>query len=328
MRVRREGAPGGAPLKRPRALDAARSMRATGTVLVGDISNTLTTAGRSARLALAASCFTSCSDSPSQHRRAGARRVAARRRVGHSAHGGGRRHGPDDEPAPIEFSVVAHAPVLGLAGAVRRDCAERSRRARWRSISASRPRRSSSCAPGAGRFATCSRRSASGPTRGASPPAIPVQYLAELGYLRPGMLVVHGVHLDRPGTRAAAPGRRRRRDLSAQQRVGRRRAAAPLAFLRRRCAGGHRHRQPGVDVDAQPVRRAGGDAADRARGRRRLAARERDARRRAGARLRARLRHDRAGEARGARRRRRAARDHRCGRIPGQRRAGVRSSAP
>src|SRR5207302_3498115 len=43
MRVRKEGAPGGAGAERDALQRAAASMRDTGTVLVGDISNTLAT---------------------------------------------------------------------------------------------------------------------------------------------------------------------------------------------------------------------------------------------------------------------------------------------
>ena len=78
----------------------------------------------------------------------------------------------------------------------------------------------------------CSKSSASGPTPGARPTCDPVEYLADVGYLQPGMLVVHGVHLTDDALERLRQRRRGRRHVSAEQRLGRRRAAAAVAFLR------------------------------------------------------------------------------------------------
>src|SRR5262245_35488361 len=109
MRVRRAGAPGGAVTEAAAVLDAARSMRATGTVLVGDVSNTMTTVGALREADLGGVIF---------HELIGFSAVApatlvrdAWRRVDEwderlaAAAGGG-----DPGPARIAFSVVAHAP--------------------------------------------------------------------------------------------------------------------------------------------------------------------------------------------------------------------------
>ena len=170
----------------------------------------------------------------------------------------------------------------------------------------------------------CSRRSACGPTRGRVPACDPVEYLTDLGYLQPGTLVVARRAPDRRWARAAAAREGGDRDLSAQQSVGRRRPAA-----------GRRTSTPrGVPVAIGTDSLASAPTLnlfDELAELRRLApevsaAMLLESATRVGAEalgLRARLRDDRARQARradrgGPARRRR----ERCGRISGQRRAG------
>ena len=297
---------------------AARRCATTGTVLVGDISNTLHHAARAAR--------------------GRARRRRVHELLGFNAVDPARRWfatrgervdalEPMPPAEPRSSSRRRARAVLGVAGAVRGD-----RRA------APAPRRSSMHlgeSPEEIEFLRTGR----GPirddargarrldrTRGARPTCDPGEVRRPTSATsQPGMLVVHGVHLTDDGLERL------------------RRAGAVLVTCPRsnrwvgaglpRLSHFYAARLPvaiGTDslasvADAEPVRRAGGDAADRARRRGGDAARQRDARR---APRRSASARDfgtiAPGKRRGARRRRRAGRRARCGRIPGQRRAGRR----
>ena len=177
--------------------DAMRARRrgrcaATGTVLVGDISNTLHTPPALARRRhSAASSSTSCSDSTSPIR---SRRWCARpwrtRRV---------RRARASRPATRASRSRASSRTRRIRR--RRRCSPRSRadarRRRCRFTSASRPRRSSSCARAAGRSATLLEELGVWTGAGSAPGCDPVEYLHRLGYLQPGLLAVHAVHLTR-----------------------------------------------------------------------------------------------------------------------------------
>ena len=164
------------------AREAAADLLASGTVLVGDISNTLMTAplltggdGLSGVLFHELIGF----NAPDPDVRVAAAWTAieatrARRRV-HE-----RRR--------------ARA-VLGVAGDVQGHRRRAARARRWRCTSASREPRSSFCARAAGRFASCSKEFGVWDPRWKAPKCDPVEYLDRLGYLVPGTLVVHGTHL-------------------------------------------------------------------------------------------------------------------------------------
>ena len=195
MRVRRDGAPGGAAAEGDAVIAAARSMRATGTVLVGDISNTLTTAGALREADLGGVVFHELIGfsvaTPADLVRDAWRRVDewdARLTTAAAAARG------DTTSAPIGFSVVAHAPY-SVSPALFGEIA-----------------RSARTAPLAVHLGESSEeveflRTGRGPIRDMLealgiwtdawrvPACDPVQYLAEVGYLRPGVIVVHAVHL-------------------------------------------------------------------------------------------------------------------------------------
>ena len=121
-RVRAAGPAGGEDRSAERDARAPRAaMRATGTVLVGDISNTLIDAARSSRApGSAASSFTSCSASASSDPDALVRDAWRARR---------RRPQPAMPPPRDLVSRRRARAVFGVAGAVRGDRAQRRRRA-------------------------------------------------------------------------------------------------------------------------------------------------------------------------------------------------------
>ena len=139
-----------------------------------------------------------------------------------------------------------------------RDRAPASRAARSSAfISASRPRRSSSSGPAAGRGASCSKTLGAWNPAWQPPGCDPVEYLARLGYLQRGVLAVHGVQLtddelarlrDAGAIVVTCPrsnawvGRRRAAESSRFYASGVRWRSAPTASRRRR---------------PEPVRRAG-----------------------------------------------------------------------
>ena len=214
---------------------AAIGMRDTGTVLVGDISNTLTTAGAFAAAGLGGVVF---------HELLGFNAVdpAAMVRDAWAAVDavGFRR------PGRRVVRRRARA-VLDVPAARRRDRAPPPRRPRWRFIWANRRRRSSSSArPRAvSRSARGARRL---DRRGSRRDCDPVEYSAPPRLPAARHCWPSTACISRRRAGPAGRGWRGRRHLSAQQRLGRRRPAARVAFLRRGPGGGDRHRQPGVDA--------------------------------------------------------------------------------
>ena len=196
------GAPAATPRRRsPRRAQAAARCARRGTVLVGDISNTLDDA--------AASCAAAGLGGVVFHELLGFNAPIPARLVREAwARVGEARPRGLSTPNPARRSRRhrrrARA-VLRVAGAVHARSPARGATRRCRSISASRRRRSSSCGPGRGPI----RADARGARRldrrvDARRPAIRSSTSTELGYLQPGMLVVHGVHLTDDGARAAA----------------------------------------------------------------------------------------------------------------------------
>ena len=305
--------------RRRRLREAAATLRATGTVLVGDISNTLITPRSCAESGLGGVVFHEL------HRvqcRRSCRRWFAMRGLRDQ-----RARLPRSsrtEPA-IQFSVVAHAPY-SVSPALFRDIVESSehraavdssgRVGRGGRVSADRA---------ADRFARRSRSSASGPDAWSRAGVDPVRYLADARLPAAGHARRARRAPDR--RRAGSPARSGRGagHVSAQQPVGRRRAAAAGAFLWRRALPVAIGTDSLASVaDAESVRRTGGDAADGAR--RSRPATLLDSATRAGAEAlglrRATTARSRRGSGRGLVGRGRAGRRARCGRISGRRRAG------
>ena len=207
----------------------------------------------------------------------------------------------------------------------RRRCSRRSRAelassgARSACTSASRPRRSSSCAPAAGHGARCSTSSARGTRTGRSPACGPVEYLRAIGLLTDACWRCTASSSRTSSCRGCAAAGA---TLVTCPRSNRWTGAAipPVdAILRVRRPRRGRHRQPGERRRPERVRGAGGDPATRADVPARTLLDSATRTGADGARLRGRLRHDRAGQAGRADRGARPGRCGRCGRISGER---------
>lgn len=200
VQVRRAGPRGGAAVERQAANEAARSLSDAGTVLVGDVSNALTTYECLSDAGLGGVIFHEILGFAASNASHAVRQAWDRVRVAEAAlaeRRGTRDTGNPPSPA-LEFAVVAHAPY---------------------SVSAelfSEIARSARGTPLAVHLAESAEeveflRTGRGPIRLALeefgawtddwrvPECDPVQYLAEMGYLQPGVLIVHGVHLTDDG---------------------------------------------------------------------------------------------------------------------------------
>jgi cytosine/adenosine deaminase-related metal-dependent hydrolase len=179
LAVRRKGPDGGAAEVHEAMTRAAAAMRATGTVLVGDISNSLA--------------------SPEVLIDAGIEGVVFHELLGFSEPdpAGAVRdaiHRVNALPGPLRYAVVAHAPY-SVSPALFREIAHRQ------------PDAVLSIHLGESHEEMEFLRSGTGPIRRMletlglwtgvwrAPACDPVQYVGDLGYLREGVLVVHGVHL-------------------------------------------------------------------------------------------------------------------------------------
>jgi hypothetical protein len=310
LRVRREGAPGGESAVIESMARAAVAMRAAGTALVGDISNTLLSPPVLAEAGLDGVVF---------HELLGFNVVSPAAMVQQAK----ARLSDVRVSGDVRLSVVAHAPYSGVARALRRDCESR-RRAALSVHLAESSEEIEFLRTGKGPIRSMLETIGVWTGEWTVPNCGPVEYLSRVGYLRQGTLVVHGVHLTDDGLdqlRNAAPCWSRVRAAMSGWAPGRR----ALAFLFVRRADRHWHRQSGVGGVAEPVRRDGGDAPDCARGVGRRHPGQRHAAGRDGARLRRRLRHVGARQARGDRGRGRAGLLARCGRISGRWRARGRN---
>lgn len=189
IRVRRAGPPHGLDYELGKAREALAAMRATGTVLAGDVSNTLMTPRLLAEARVGGVVFYELIGF-NHVDPAGAVRDAWARIAGEEA--------AWTSNPPVRCSVVAHAPysvspglfteILGHAGAAPLSIhlAESSEEVEF-------------------------LRTGRGPIRKVLealgvwtetwdvPGCDPVEYIAALGYLRRGVLVVHGVHLTEAG---------------------------------------------------------------------------------------------------------------------------------
>ncbi|HUF47825.1 MAG TPA: amidohydrolase family protein [Vicinamibacterales bacterium] len=188
LRVRRAGVPDGRAGEIRAAHEALAAMRATGTVLVGDVSNTLVT--------------------PSLIRDAGLGGVVFHELLGFTAaeparvvrEAWARVHAleaslpADADGVPLALSVVAHAPY-SVSPELFRQIAHAKEDAPLAVHLGESPEEIEFLRTGRGPMRDA-LESIGVSTEGWPVPACdPVRYMADLGYLQPGMLAVHGVHL-------------------------------------------------------------------------------------------------------------------------------------
>lgn len=205
--ARRAGPPGGAPAIVEAMARAAVAMHATGTVLAGDVSNTLASPPALAEADLGGVVFHELIgfdpvDPAQQVRDAWDRvaRVSAALQHPEPRTSEPRNLGTPEPRHPLSFSVVAHAPY-SVAPSLFAEIVRRG---------------ASASAPLSIHLAESVEeveflRTGTGPIRemlealgvwtGAwrAPGSDPVRYLSDLGYLKPGVLIVHGVHLTDAG---------------------------------------------------------------------------------------------------------------------------------
>lgn len=186
MRVRRAGAPGGAQAEARTARATAARMRATGTVLVGDISNTLLSVRALAEAGLGGVVFHELlgfrvTDAAPFVNQATARAAEAERAVA-------------DARPPIRVTLAAHAPY-SVSPALFREIAARSADGPLAVHVGESPEEIEFLRTGRGPIRRMLDDLGVYDNAWAPPQVGPVDYLASVGYLRAGMLAVHGVHL-------------------------------------------------------------------------------------------------------------------------------------
>jgi len=192
MRLRRAGPPGGEPEVIAAMARAALAMHASGTVLVGDVSNTLLSAQILADTHLRGVVFHELIGfnvaDPALQVRDAWDRIAAVERALYPQPG-------SVNPRPeIAFNVVAHAPY-SVSPAL---FAEILRRTRPEPLSihlGESPEEVEFLRSGTGPIRDMLVTLGVWPEDWATPGCDPVSYVAGLGYMRAGTLIVHGVHL-------------------------------------------------------------------------------------------------------------------------------------
>ena len=187
--LRRAGVPGGPSTERAAAREAAATLRATGTVLVGDITNTLITPDILREFGLGGVVFYellgfNAADPVRMVRDAWARADAL------NAH-------PPTEPA-IQVSVVPHAPY-SVSPALFKAIINRPGSAPRAIHLAESVEEVEFLRTGRGPIRTALEDLGVWSGDWSAPGVDPVRYVADLGYLSPGTLVVHGVHLTDDG---------------------------------------------------------------------------------------------------------------------------------
>jgi cytosine/adenosine deaminase-related metal-dependent hydrolase len=163
---------------------AAESMRAAGTVLAGEVTNTLETPASLVGAGMAGVVFHeligfNAVDPAGEVREAWARVEDHAARVGLSN---------------LEFSVVAHAPY-SVSPALFIEIARRRRGTRLSVHLAESPEEIEFLRTGRGPFRDLLQDLGVWSGRWQAPRCGPVEYLSTLGYLQPGLVVVHGVYL-------------------------------------------------------------------------------------------------------------------------------------
>lgn len=189
VRLRRAGVPGGPDVERAAAREAAAALRATGTVLVGDITNTLITPAILREFGLGGVVFYELlgfnAADPVRMVRDAWTRVDAL--AAHSSSG-----------LPIHLSVVPHAPY-SVSPALFRAIADRSGNAPRAIHLAESAEEVEFLRTGRGPIRASLEELGVWADDWSAPGVDPVRYVADLGYLSAGTLVVHGVHLTDDG---------------------------------------------------------------------------------------------------------------------------------
>jgi aminodeoxyfutalosine deaminase len=197
--VRRSGAPGGARAERRAAAEAAASVRATGTVLVGDVSNTLMTPDLVRDAGLGGVVFHEVlgfrpSDPAAIVRDAWDRVRVVEARLG----SGATSDTAGNWRPPISCSVVAHAPY-SVSPALFEAVARARGRAPLTVHLGESPEEIEFLRTGRGPMRDLLETLGAWTDDWEPPGFDPVEYLAAVGYLRRGVLVVHGVYLPDSG---------------------------------------------------------------------------------------------------------------------------------
>jgi cytosine/adenosine deaminase-related metal-dependent hydrolase len=193
MRVRRDGPAGGPETDAAAVRDAARAMRDSGTVLVGDVSNGLTTVGALREAGLGGVVFHELLGfsviTPADMVRGAWQRVDEwDTRLAKAATSSGL------ELPPIRFSVVAHAPY-SVSPALFSEIARSARAAPLAVHLGESPDEIEFLRTGQGAIRRLLESLGVWNETWRVPACDPVQYLAQMGYLRSGLMVVHAVHL-------------------------------------------------------------------------------------------------------------------------------------
>jgi cytosine/adenosine deaminase-related metal-dependent hydrolase len=186
LHLRRLGPPGGAEGLQRAAHDAARAMQATGTVLVGDISNSLLAVGALVEAGLGGVVFHEILGfnvaDPAQSVRDAWDRIAAV---------------PTARTAtevPLTLTVAAHAPY-SVSPALFREIAQRNPGGPLAVHLAESADEVEFLRAGGGAIRAILEELGVWVPSWQAPQCDPVEYLHQLGYLQPGLLAVHAVHL-------------------------------------------------------------------------------------------------------------------------------------
>jgi len=188
LRLRRAGVPGGDAAERTAACDAAEAMRAAGTILVGDISNQMATPPVLRGAGLGGVVFHELIGFAPTDPDGQVRDAWARVRQAEAGSGVGGR-APD-----LDFAVVAHAPY-SVAPSLFKAIVHRAADARLAIHLAESPEEVEFLRTGRGPIRDTLESLGVWDGTWRPPECSPVEYMERLGYLRPGVLVVHGVQL-------------------------------------------------------------------------------------------------------------------------------------
>ncbi len=201
LACREAGAPGGTAGAERAALAGAQLMRATGTVLVGDVTNGLMSPRLIHDAGLGGVVFHELLGLAVEDAAEVVRQAWGRVRIAEALVSG--RSGPvEPEPEqggpPLDFSVVAHAPY-SVSPALFAEIVHRADDAPLAIHLAESPEEIEFLKTGRGPFRELLEELGVWTGRWKAPRTDPVRYLADLGYLREGLLVVHGVYLTDDG---------------------------------------------------------------------------------------------------------------------------------
>ncbi len=196
LRVRETGPAGGTAAGEAAMRSGAELMRATGTALVGDVANGLATAQVIRDAGLGGVVFHELLGFAARDPAAIVRQAWGRVRIAEALLQPRARDEDRDAPEaiPIDFSVVAHAPYSVSPGLFR-EIVHRANEALLTVHLAESPEEIELLSTGRGPLRTLLEDLGLWTGHWQAPRTDPTRYLAELGYLRPGVLVVHGVYL-------------------------------------------------------------------------------------------------------------------------------------